>query len=95
MKKVLSKTNELVLSTTNELVISEPISENESRTENCDVNYQSSGDVLLDLFFTMVRGHEISNQEMDEIWKANPSKLIQILKHARDVRKGKGGKKRL
>jgi len=86
-KVVLSKTNE-VLSKTNEVLTNE-----ESRTESCDVNYRTSGNVLLDLFFTIVRGHEISDEKMNELWKANPTTLIQILKHARDVRKGKGEKK--
>ena len=62
-------------------------------TKNGDKCYNTSGNPLLDFFFHLTRGYDVRDEELESLWRFDPNKFIQILKHARDVRQGKGEKR--
>jgi hypothetical protein len=61
-------------------------------TENGDTCFETSGNLSVDFFFHFTRSYQVTSEEMEKLWKYNPNQFIQILKHARDVRNGKGEK---
>jgi hypothetical protein len=67
-------------------------SHHDSQTCNGDVNHSESGSTLLDLFFGLVRNMADVHTAVAKAWKENASSTIRILKHARDIRGGKGEK---